>query len=196
MARPRSDDRRKAILSAATRVIASQGLAAATAAIAKDAGVSNGSLFVYFDTKAALLNELYIALKTEMTAAATAGLPAEGEPREQIFHMWTQWLRWATTNPEKRRALAQLEVADDITADTHRAVGSAFSGIAYLLERSRASGPMRDAPLGFVLSLTSAIADATIDAMIREPAEAAARSRVAFDAMWRVLAGSSAPATA
>jgi AcrR family transcriptional regulator len=196
MARPRSDDRRKAILSAATRVIASQGLAAATAAIAKEAGVSNGSLFVYFDTKAALLNELYIALKTEMTAAATAGLPAEGEPREQIFHMWTQWLRWATTNPEKRRALAQLEVADDITADTHRAVGSAFSGIADLLERSRASGPMRDAPLGFVLSLTSAIADATIDAMIREPAEAEARSRVAFEAMWRILAGSSVPATA
>jgi AcrR family transcriptional regulator len=196
MARPRSDDRRKAILSAATRVIASQGLAAATAAIAKEAGVSNGSLFVYFDTKAALLNELYIALKTEMTAAATAGLPAEGEPREQIFHMWTQWLRWATSNPEKRRALAQLEVADDITADTHRAVGSAFSGIADLLERSRASGPMRDAPLGFVLSLTSAIADATIDAMIREPAEAEARSRVAFEAMWRILAGSSVPATA
>jgi AcrR family transcriptional regulator len=196
MARPRSDDRRKAILSAATRVIASQGLAAATAAIAKEAGVSNGSLFVYFDTKAALLNELYIALKTEMTAAATAGLPAEGEPREPIFHMWTQWLRWATTNPEKRRALAQLEVADDITADTHRAVGSAFSGIADLLERSRASGPMRDAPLGFVLSLTSAIADATIDAMIREPAEAEARSRVAFEAMWRILAGSSVPATA
>lgn len=196
MARPRSDDRRKAILSAATRVIASQGLAAATAAIAKEAGVSNGSLFVYFDTKAALLNDLYIALKTEMTAAATAGLPAEGEPREQIFHMWTQWLRWATTNPEKRRALAQLEVADDITADTRRAVGSAFSGVADLLERSRASGPMRDAPLGFVLSLTSAIADATIDAMIREPPEAEERSRVAFEAMWRILAGSSVPATA
>jgi AcrR family transcriptional regulator len=196
MARPRSHDRRNAILSAATRVIASQGLAAATAAIAKEAGVSNGSLFVYFDTKAALLNELYIALKTEMTAAATGGLPAESEPREQVFHMWTQWLRWATTNPEKRRALAQLDVADDITADSHRTVHSAFSGVADLLERSRATGPMRDAPLGFVLSLTNAIADATIDAMIREPAEAEARSRVAFDAMWRILAGPSVPATA
>jgi AcrR family transcriptional regulator len=196
MPRARSEDRRIAILSAATRVIASQGLGAATATIAKDAGVSNGSLFMYFDTKAALLNELYVALKTEMTAAAIAGLPAEGEPREQVFHMWTQWLGWATTNPEKRRALAHLDVADDITADSHRTVSAAFRGIADLLERSRAGGPMRDAPLGFALSLTSAIADATIDAMIREPAEAEARSRVAFDAMWRVLAGFSLPATA
>ena len=63
MARPRNEDRRNAILSAATRVIASQGLGAPTAGIAKEAGVSNGSLFVYFDTKATLLNELYVALK-------------------------------------------------------------------------------------------------------------------------------------
>jgi AcrR family transcriptional regulator len=196
MPRPRSEDRRNAILSAATRVIASQGLAAPTAAIAKEAGVSNGSLFVYFDTKAALLNELYVALKTEMTAAATAGLDVGGEPREQVRHMWTQWLHWATSNPEKRRALAQLEVADDITADSHRTVGVAFRGIADLLERSRASGPMRDAPLGFVLALTNAIADTTIDAVIREPAEAEVLSSVAFDAIWRVLAGPTVPATA
>jgi AcrR family transcriptional regulator len=196
MARPRSAERRNAILSAATRVIASQGLGAATATIAKEAGVSNGSLFLYFDTKGILLNELYVDLKTEMGAAAIAGLPAERAPREQILHMWTQWLRWATTNPEKRRALAQLDVADDITADSHRTVSQALNGIAELLEHSRANGPMRDAPLGFVLTLASAIADATIDAMIREPAEAEARSSVAFDAIWRVLAGSSLPATA
>ena len=196
MPRPRSEDRRNAILSAATRVIASQGLAAATATIAKEAGVSNGSLFTYFDTKAALLNELYVAVKSEMTAAATAGLDAQAELREQVLHMWTQWLRWATTNPDKRRALAQLEVADDITADSHRMVRAAFSGIADLLERSRADGPMRDAPLGFVLALTNAIADTTIDAVLREPAEAETLSSVAFDAIWRVLAGPTVPVTA
>jgi len=196
MARPRSEDRRKAILSAAARVIASQGLGAPTAAIAKEAGVSNGSLFVYFDTKATLVNELYVELKAEMTAAATAGLDGRDESREQVGHMWGQWLRWNTANPDKRRALAQLDVADDITADTHQLVRSAFRGIADLLERSRASGPMQDAPLGFVLALTASIADTTIDAMIREPADAEARSRDGFDAMWRVLAGSSVPVDA
>jgi len=191
MSRRRSEDRRNAILSAATRVIASQGLGAATATIAKEAGVSNGSLFVYFDTKAILINELYVDLKTEMGAAAIAGLPAEGGPREQVLHMWTQWLRWATTNPEKRRALAQLQVADDITAESHRTGSQAMNGMAELLERSRANGPIQDAPLGFVLTLTSAMADVTIDAMIREPALAEAHSDVAFDAIWRVLAGTS-----
>jgi AcrR family transcriptional regulator len=194
--KPRSEDRRNAILSAATRVIAAGGLGGSTAAIAKEAGVSNGSLFVYFDTKAVLLNELYVALKTEMGAVAVAGLPVDGDVRQQVQHMWNQWLRWATSFPEKRRALAQLDVADDITADSHRAVSQAFSGIADLLERSRAGGPMRDAPLGFVLTLATSIADAAIDAIIREPAEAEARGSVAFEAMWRVLAGTSPPASA
>jgi AcrR family transcriptional regulator len=195
MARPRSEDRRNAILSAAARVIASQGLAAAaTAVIAKEAGVSNGSVFVYFDTKAALLNDLYLALKAEMMAAAVAGLDTGGEPREQVRRMWTQWLRWATASPHKRRALAQLEVADDITADSRQTAHAAFSGIADLVNRSRADGPMRDVPLSFVLTLTTAIAEATIDTVLREPAEAEAHSSAGFDAVWRVIAGSPVPA--
>jgi len=189
MARPRSEDRRNAILSAATHVIAAQGLgAAATAAIAKEAGVSNGSLFVYFDTKATLLNELYVALKTEMGAAAVEGLPIESAPLEQVRHMWNQWLRWATSGPEKRRALAQLQVSDDITAESHQSVSSAFSAMADLLDRSRANGPLRDAPLDFVLALTNAIADTTIDAMIREPGRAETTGRIAFEAVRRMLA--------
>ena len=188
MARPRSQDRRNAILSAATQVIAEQGLSASTAAIAKEAGVSNGSLFVYFDTKATLLNELYVALKTEMGAAAVDGLPIEGEVREQVLHMWNHWLDWAASFPEKRRTLAQLDVSDDVTADSHRIVSAGFSGIADLLERSRASGPMRDAPLGFVLALTTAIAETTIDSMISDPANRDVNRQLAFDAMWRMLA--------
>lgn len=191
MARPRSEERRNAILSAAASVIASQGLGAATAMIAKEAGVSNGSLFGYFDTKATLFNELYVVLKAEMGTAATADLPTGGEPRGQVHHMWAQWLRWATRNPGKRRALAHLEVAAEITAESHRTASEAQKIMADVLERSRGDGPMKDAPWGFVLTLASALADTTMDAMIREPAQAEAYSRLAFGAVWRVLAGTS-----
>jgi AcrR family transcriptional regulator len=188
MARPRSVDRRNAILSAATHVVAAHGLGAATAAIAQQAGVSNGSLFVYFDTKATLLNELYVALKTEMAAAAVDGLPIQSDAREQVLHIWNQWLHWATTNPQKRRALAHLTVSDDITAESHRIVSCAFGGIADLLDRSRVEGPMRDAQLGFVLALMTAIAETTIDSIISEPAHADVNRTLAFDAIWRMLA--------
>ena len=187
MARPRSDDRRNAIMSAAIRVIASQGLGAATATIAEEAGVSNGSLFTYFETKADLLNQLYIELKTEMSAAALDRLPTESDIRKQALHMWSHWLRWATACPEKRRTLAHLGVSDDITPETREAARRTMIGIAALLEHSRENGPLRAAPLGFVSALMSAMADTTIDFMIGDPANADKHCATAFEALWRML---------
>jgi AcrR family transcriptional regulator len=175
-------------MAAATRIIAAQGLGAATAAIAKKAGVSNGSLFTYFETKADLLNELYVELKTEMAAAALDGLPTKSGIRKQVLHMWTHWLRWAVSCPEKRRTLAHLDVSDDITPESRQTGHQAMAGIAKLLERSRENGPMRHAPLGFVVTLMSALAEATIDFMIRDPANADKHCMAAFDAMWRMVA--------
>jgi AcrR family transcriptional regulator len=188
MARPRSDEKRSAIMSAAIHVIASQGLGAATATIAKEAGVSNGSLFTYFQTKADLFNQLYIELKTEMASAALDGLPTEGDTREQMLHLWTGWLRWATSCPEKRRTLAHLGVSDDVVSESHQTASRTMAGIAKLLERSRENGPMRDAPLGFVVALMNALADATIDFIIRDPANADKHRKAAFEALWRIVA--------
>ncbi|QQE77111.1 TetR family transcriptional regulator [Alicyclobacillus sp. SO9] len=71
MARPLSDDKRNAIISAAIRVISSQGLSASTALIAKEAVVSNGALFTYFETKADLFNRLSIELKENQSAMSS-----------------------------------------------------------------------------------------------------------------------------
>jgi AcrR family transcriptional regulator len=175
-------------MSAATRVIAAQGLGAPTATIAKEAGVSNGSLFTYFETKADLFNQLYVELKSEMAAAALEGLSREGDVREQLLQMWRHWLRWATSCPEKPRALAHLGVSDDITSESREAGHLTMAGVAKLLERSRENGPMRDAPLGFVVALMSAHADVTIDFMIRDPANADKHGTAAFEALWRMVA--------
>ena len=175
-------------MAAATRVIAAQGLGAPTAVIAKEAGVSNGSLFTYFGTKADLLNQLYLELKAEMAAAATSGLPGDGEVREQLRHMWSGWLRWAAAHPEKRRALAQLDVCDEVTAATHQAASQAMTGVARIVERSRAGGPMRDAPLGFVVALANALAETTIDYILRDPGGADGFGSAGFDALWRLIA--------
>ncbi len=156
MARPRSEDKRNAIMAAAVRIIAVQGPSAPTALVAKEAGVSNGSLFTYFATKADLLNQLYVELKTEMGMAALDGLPTRSGNRKQLLHMWTNWLRWATTYPDKRRVLAHLGVSDDVTAASHKAASRAFAGIAALLERIRENGPMHHVPLAFVVALMNA----------------------------------------
>ena len=188
MARPKSDDKRSAIMMAATRAIAAEGLGASTAGIAKEAGISNGSLFTYFPTKTDLLNELFVELKTGMGAAAVERMPAKAEPREQLLHVWNGWVRWAVHSPDSRRALAYLEVSDEITPQTHKAVSEGFDAIRELLERCRADGPMRDASLAFVLSLMNGVAEATIDFMLADPRNAKRHSKAGFEALWRIVA--------
>lgn len=187
MARPRSDDKREAIIEAATRVIAAEGLSAPTARIASEAGVANGSLFTYFATKADLLNTLYVELKQEMGAISMDGMP-DGDTQAQLRHAWTRWIGWATSFPQKRRALALVSSSEDITEASHRAGSKAMAEIAHLLERCRANGPMRNAPLGFVSALMTATADATIDFALSDPANATKHSRAGFEALWRMIA--------
>src|ERR1700722_17697221 len=115
MSRPKSDEKRSGILEAATRIIVTRGLSAPTAMIAHEAGVANGSLFTYFETKADLFNQLYLELKAGVASAALQGLPAKAGLRAQLTRVWSNWMVWAVSNPDKRRVLAQLAVSDEIT---------------------------------------------------------------------------------
>src|SRR5260221_2849414 len=142
MPRPKSDDKRTAILNAATRIIVVQGLGAPTAGIAKEAGVANGSLFTYFETKTDLFNQLYLELKSEIASMAMKDLPQGSELRNRFFHIWQNWTAWAVTFPDKRRALAQLSVSDEITPETRAAGHKMMAGSAEPLGRVLANVPI------------------------------------------------------
>jgi AcrR family transcriptional regulator len=188
MAKPKSEEKRNAIMSAAARVIATEGLGAPTAVIAREAGVANGTLFTYFETKAELFNALYLELKGEMALASLKGLPATADLQKQLHSVWSRSMAWAMANPEKRRALAQLSVSDEITPASRAAGHKTMAAIADLMERSRANGPLRSAPMGLVVAIMNAVGDATMDFMIRDPANAKKHAKAGLAALWRILA--------
>jgi AcrR family transcriptional regulator len=187
MARPRSDDKRSSIVSAAIRVIAAEGVSASTAAIAKEAGVSNGSLFTYFATKADLLNHLYVQLKSEAATASLKDLPPDDDPREQMLCLWSQRLRWAADAPAKHKALAHLLVSDEITPESREQGQRVMADVMRLLDRTHRNGPMHGASMVFVMSLIAALANVTVDFMIADPSNADRHCRAGFEAIWRVI---------
>jgi AcrR family transcriptional regulator len=188
MAKPKSEEKRNAIMAAATRIVATQGLGAPTAVIAQEAGVANGTLFTYFETKTDLLNELYLELKTEMATAALDGLPIKADLRKQAFHIWKGSMGWGVADPDKRRAFAQLCVSDEITAATRAEGHKVMIPVADVMERIRADGPMRNASMTFVVAVMDALAETTMDFMIRDPANAEKHCKTGFDALWRAIA--------
>lgn len=103
MARPKSEDKKQALLEAATAAFAQSGIAASTSAIARSAGVAEGTLFRYFATKDELLNELYLAIKLRLVRTMIAGLdPDEKRPKENARNIWNSYIdgacatRWST----------------------------------------------------------------------------------------------------
>jgi AcrR family transcriptional regulator len=75
MVRLKSEERRNAILDALTEAIATRGVSASTLAVAKMAGVSEGTVFKHFATKDELLNALYCELKLEIADVLISGFP-------------------------------------------------------------------------------------------------------------------------
>jgi AcrR family transcriptional regulator len=187
MPRPRSHDKRRAILEAATRAIVTHGLSAPTAGIAKEAGIPNGSLFTYFETKADLFNQLYLELKTEMASAAMKDFPEKAKLRDQAFHVWRNWMEFAVSFPEKRRTLAQLGVSEEITSATRVAAHKTMTGLADLMEQIRAKGPLRNVTMGFVGAIMNSLAEATMDFMIQDKANARKHCKIGFEACWRAM---------
>lgn len=187
MARPKSEEKRYAILAATTELIAEQGLGAATADIAKRAGVPHGSVFTYFGTKDELLNVLYRELTTELTHAVMAAMPKGTDTRAQFRHLWVAWTKWGVSNPSKRRVQAQLNVSDRVTEPNRNAAYDYAGSVFELIQRASARGALRDAPLRYVGALVDAWATTTMDFMIRSPGDADALCKAGFEAVWRAL---------
>ncbi|HEX6040326.1 TetR/AcrR family transcriptional regulator [Longimicrobium sp.] len=188
MARRKSEDKRNALLAAATEVVAEQGLGAPTARIARQAGVAEGTLFTYFGSKDELLNALYLELKGEMRDALMGAFPRGGSVRERAWHVWNAYVEWGVAHPPRRRALAQLAVSDRITPETRARTEAGFGDLSALIAERVAEGALRDQPFAFTAAILGALADMTMDFVIRYPDQAETYTRAGFEAFWRAVA--------
>jgi AcrR family transcriptional regulator len=134
MARPKSEDKRRAILSAATKVFAERGLGAPTSAISSEAKVAEGMLFVYFQTKDDLVNALYREIKGEMAAAMASGLPRDRGVRDKLRYVWDNYVGWGIANPLQHDALKQIEVWNGLTRESREAGAASFPELQAMAE--------------------------------------------------------------
>jgi AcrR family transcriptional regulator len=187
MARPLSDDKRTAILDAATEVVAVHGVAAPTAKVAKGAGVAEGTLFTYFATKDVLLNELYLRIKTRLRDAMMADYPSGKSLALRCRHVWERYVGWGSAHPLERKAARQLAVSDRITEESRRVVGDSFGEFNTLMRECATGGPLKDQPTAFTSSILSAIAETTMEFIAREPRRAKQYTAAGFKAFWKAV---------
>ncbi|AWJ82357.1 TetR family transcriptional regulator (plasmid) [Azospirillum sp. TSH58] len=189
MARPLSEDKRTAILSAAAHWVAEEGLSARTAKIAKSAAVAEGTIFNYFPTKDDLLNELYVALKCELGDAMLAGFLQREELPGRWEMIWDAYIDWSVGNDVKRRALRQLRVSGTITPESRKAALGAMEAMATALFDGPDADRARSSSREFTAAVFEALAEMTIELIAKNPSAHALYRRKGFESFWRATSG-------
>ena len=187
MARPRSEDKRMALLDAATEAIASAGIGASTAMIARGAGVAEGTLFRYFSTKDVLLNALYLHHKLAFGQSIIENLDRQADTQTRMRYVWNSFIDWGLANPTAHQAMRQLAVSEKISPETEQLVHEANPELHDMCEQCIAplflSPPFR----AFGDALFFALAETTMEFAAREPLRADEFKSVGYEALWRVM---------
>jgi AcrR family transcriptional regulator len=184
MARPLSDDRRTALLAAATAVFAEHGLAAPTALISKTAGVSEGSLFTYFKTKDELVLALYRELRLSLAARVLADFPTRAGVKQRLSHVFTRYVSWGADDPTRKRALRAVTLAKVITPEVRN--DGVFAPVDQL-QADAVAQKLLHLPPELVAGTIKALAEMTMDLIERFPSRRAAFLEAGAQMLWAAL---------
>jgi AcrR family transcriptional regulator len=188
MARPRSEDKRNAILTAATEVFADRGLGAATSAISSAAGIAEGTLFTYFKTKDDLVNVLYRELKLEAGDAVMAGYPRRKSVKERLRHLWNAHLTWGLANPKALQTLKQMEVWSGLSAESRVAGAAPFAEANAMAETDEGIRLLRPhLSVEMIAAVMKALAEVTMEFMRQAPRKADRYRELGFDMLWAAI---------
>ena len=186
MARPKSNDKRRAILDAALKVFAEQGIAdAPTSAISRAAGVAEGSLFTYFKTKNDLMNALYLELRMEFSRYM-GDFPHGADAHRRLRYIWDKYLELGALYPGRLKVLAQLRASGKLFKENEP---PAFAILEVLNATREAAGAhLSGASPEYMVLMVRALAEATIEYTNVHPESRADCRELGFKILWQGIA--------
>lgn len=161
-----------------------------TAKIAKHAGVGTGTLFVYFESKDALIDAVYTRLKREALAYLLEGYPEDGDTKARIAHLFLSHARWAVFNPARFALLDQLKLSDLVSLSVREQLAEEF-GFMDTAYAAAQPGVFVDIPLDYLRTIMFTLAAVAAKYAIAENLRGEDLDRhleQSFTICWRGLA--------
>lgn len=174
-------DRQSKIIEAAIPLILGEGVGVSTAAIAKAAGVSNGTLFNAFATKQNLIDSIYLTAKTGMLDALSHSGDAQFD-QETMYCNWCDYLEWARRNPHHRRIMHLLLEAGLVSFAMRATVDALSERHRLWITDALARGAIRGPNVDYIARLVFFHLDLVIDMALDGNDEA-----LAFDMLCRSI---------
>ena len=104
--RSRSTDKRERILAAAVKVFAAKGFYCARVSdVAREAGVADGTIYLYFESKEDLLRGLYEENMGKINEGVREIVDGDGPVLQKVSQFFEAWAQFALDDPELAEVL-------------------------------------------------------------------------------------------
>lgn len=190
MKRPSRDVVKERIRSGLVRVVAKQGIGGTSiGAVAKEAGVSAGTIYLHFEDKPDLLQKVYLQIKAEFHSIMVAA-KCEADSKTMIRRMWRDMFKFTTAHPLDFLFIEYAGAAQVLTEDQARHVAGFQVEIAAMLQRAIDDGTLARLPVATVTTLLVAPAMhlARMSALSNVPVDPS-QLDLTFDRIWISIAG-------
>jgi AcrR family transcriptional regulator len=153
------EDKRTAILEATLRLISENGFhGTAMSKVAKEAGVSAGIIYHYFDSKDDLIDDLYKMVKRKSAHALLENYDQSQPLTAQIRQIWENTFKYYLRNPREAIFLEQYITSPYYRTEIEAEVSHYFAPIATCFERAHQEMIIKDLPQPVIATLTLDVA--------------------------------------
>jgi len=151
MARSLSSEKRAKLLSSALKLFVKAGVMnTSTAEIAKEAGTATGTLFLYFSTKQALLDQLVLKIGKEQSEHINQLLEPTLSARETFFTIWHGTVTWFLENLEAYQYIQQVRDSGMISESAVQESNQFFGYYYNAIQKGFKEGSIKDYPLDLI----------------------------------------------
>lgn len=191
---PEPTSTRSRLLEAATQVFLAQGFAAASMdQVRQAAGVSNGSLYHHFPTKAALADALYAHTLRDFHTLVAKPIAGRASAQNGVKGMVRAYVQWVLAHPEGARLLHELKRSSDFASspgETAEASAQGFATLREWVQHKTEAGELRAMPFPVWMALVFSPAMTLTRHWVQqpEPAVPAAVRNALEHAAWMAVA--------
>lgn len=155
-------DKETQIIETAIRLFAEEGTSVPTSKIAKEAGVSNGTLFNYFPTKQDLIDSVFFFIKEKMANHIMTEVNFEADIKDMLHETWRILILWAADHPLEDEVVNVLKISQVLSDDVREASEHFFAAIYEALENSMKDNIIIEIPVDFLCDLSAAYLRGTV----------------------------------
>lgn len=151
--KPKDDEKLRAIAKATFKLVEQTGLSGLTmAAIAREAGLATGTLYVYFKSKEDLLVALYEQAKTETAATLMQGDDSRAPFRSRFQRLWSAWLDYRLTHYAEMVFMEQYYNSPWFSEASRDLSARLFKGCFDLIETAKAHEILKNVPTPLLIN--------------------------------------------